>query len=64
MADDEKKIDVIIALDPENPSRQGKKESLPASEAYNLIQTGRARAADGEGEGEKATKKSDKGSTL
>lgn len=61
MADDEKKIDVIIALDPENPGRQGKKESLPASEAYNLIQTGRARAADGEGE---KPKKSDKAATL
>ncbi len=53
-------IDVIIAFDPDDPKRNETKESLPASEAYSLIQTGRARPADGE----KAGKKAEKPATL
>lgn len=44
MADNgEDKLDVIIAFDPEDPKRQDKKESLPAAEAWNLVNAGRAR---------------------
>lgn len=59
MADDDK-IDVIITFDPENPKRNETKESLPAAEAYELINTGRARRADEE----KASKKAEKSNTL
>jgi hypothetical protein len=51
-------IDVIIAFDPDDPKRNETKETLPAAEAYSLIQTGRARLADGGG------KKADKAATL
>lgn len=53
---EEEKVKVVIAFDPENPERQDKTESLPASEAYNLVQTGRARLAE-----ESSGKKSDGG---
>ncbi len=51
---DEDKVEVIITFDPENPKRNETKESLPAAEAYSLVNTGRARLASDE----KATKKS------
>jgi hypothetical protein len=43
MADNDAKLDVIIAFDPEDPKRQDKKESLPAAEAWSLVNAGRAR---------------------
>jgi hypothetical protein len=56
MADD--KVDVIIAFDPENREREGKKESLDAAEAHNLVYAGRARYAD-EDKGRGSSKKSE-----
>lgn len=53
MADDT--VKVIIAFDPNDRSREGKTESLPAGEAHSLVYNGRARyAAD-----EKDTPKKD-----
>ncbi len=55
---DEDKVDVIITFDPENPKRNETKESLPAAEAYSLVNTGRARlAADDKGTAKKADAK-------
>jgi hypothetical protein len=46
MAED--KVKVIIAFDPNDRGREGKTEELQASEAHNLVSTGRARYADAE----------------
>jgi hypothetical protein len=57
---DEDTIDVIIAFDPENPKRNETKETLPAAEAYALINGGRARLAEDEQSGgKKSAKKAD-----
>lgn len=39
---EEDKVKVVIAFDPQDPSRQGKTESLPPAEAHSLVATGRA----------------------
>jgi hypothetical protein len=53
---DEEQVKVIIAFDPFDREREGKTESLPAAEAHSLVNTGRARYADGEKAG-KGSKK-------
>ncbi len=58
MADD--KVDVIIAFDPENRDREGKKESLDPAEAHGLVYTGRARYADEEKGNKKSGAEGDK----
>ena len=55
---DEEKLDVVIAFDPEDPKRHDKTESLPASEAYALVNAGRARWPEAKS-GSKSEKKSD-----
>lgn len=62
MADDAavETVDVIITFDPENPKRNETKETLPAAEAYELLNTGRARRVEDEKPaGKKAEKKAD-----